>query len=141
MARDAARDADRVGRFLAHLGLQATPEKPLALPTNFLLRLGAALRLLEWEVQGFFFHRDAGMPEAQQTIGEAFRLLTDLDDDPTTLCWGVLRLAVEHFGWSGPAELGADVALDQVQEDVLLEALADFLWTHRPRDSAGRSRR
>jgi hypothetical protein len=132
IARDAARDAERVGLFLTQLGLKTTPEKPLALPAGFLCHLGAALRLLEWEGQGFFFHIDAGVPKAQQAIHEAFLSFTESDADPIKLCTAVLRLSVERFSWSGPPELGADIALDEVQEDVLLEALADFLWEHRP---------
>jgi hypothetical protein len=29
--------------------------------------------------------------------------------------------------------LGADISVDEVGEEILLEALADFLWAHRPR--------
>ena len=74
VAVDAARDADRVGYFLDQLGLGATPEKPLPMPAAFLLHLGAALRLLAWETQPFFFHRAAGLPEAP---GDPRRLSVD----------------------------------------------------------------
>jgi hypothetical protein len=133
VAVDADRDADRVISFLGHLGLRATPEKPLPMPAGFLLHLGAALRLLEWEARGIFVHREAGLPEARQAIRDAFQSLTEPDADPTKLCVAVLRLCVERFAWSGLPELGADVALDEAQEDALLEALADFLWAQRSR--------
>jgi hypothetical protein len=103
------------------------------MPAGFLLHLAAALRLLSSEAQGFFPHREAGLPEARQAIRDAFLALTDPDADPTELCVAVLRLSVERFAWSGPPDLGADVALDEAPEDALLEALADFLWAHRPR--------
>jgi hypothetical protein len=131
VAANAARDADCVGLFLNRLGLGATPERPRPMPAAFLLHLGAALRLLTWEAQGFFFHRAAGLPEAPQPIRAAFESLAEPDADPTELCVAVLRLSVERFAWSGPPELGADVALDEAQEDALLEALADFLWARR----------
>jgi hypothetical protein len=54
---------------------------------------------LAWEQQGYFFHREAGLPEAQQAIREGFLLLTDLDADPTKLSMAVLRLSVERVGW------------------------------------------
>src|SRR5437588_1115435 len=75
----AARDAERVGLFLGHLGIGGTPEQPRPMPAGFLLHLGAALRLLAWEAQGFFFHRQAGLPEARVAIRDAFRSLADPD--------------------------------------------------------------
>jgi hypothetical protein len=139
VARDAYRDADRVGLFLAHLGMKGTPEKPLALPPSFLLRLGFALRLLDWEQKGYYFHREVGVPEAQLAIREAFLRLNDVDADPTKSSSAILNLSLERFAWSGPPELGADIALHGVQDDTLLEALADLLWTHRPCERSGRS--
>jgi hypothetical protein len=131
VAADAARDAARVGRFLEHLGLGATPEQPRPLPAAFLLHLGAALRLLAWEAQGFCFHRQAGLPEARQAIRDAFRSLADPGADPTALGAAVLRLAVERFAWGGPRDLDADVALDDLTDDAALEALAAYLWATR----------
>ncbi len=131
VAANAARDADCVGLFLNRLGLGATPERPRPMPARFLLHLGAALRLLVWEAQGFFIHRAAGLPEARQAIRDAFQSLAEPDADPTELCVAVLRLSAERFAWSGPPELGADIALDEAQENALLEALADFLWARR----------
>jgi hypothetical protein len=49
VAADAARDAERVGTLLHTLGIRGTSEQPRRLPARFLLRLGAALRLLAWE--------------------------------------------------------------------------------------------
>jgi hypothetical protein len=124
------RDADRVAVFLNRLGLRATPEKPMPMRAWFLLHLAAALRILEWEAQGFFFHREAGLPNAKQALRDAFITLRDpAAADPTEFCWSVQCLSLERFAWSGPTDLGADIAMDDVEEDLLLEALADFLWT------------
>jgi hypothetical protein len=133
VAGDAARDADRIGLFLEHLGLGATPEKPRLLPAGFLLHVGAALRLLVWEAEGFFGHRQAGLPTAGQAIRDAFRSLADPEANPADLRVAVLRLSIERFAWTGQPELGADIALEEAHEDALLDALADFLWARRPR--------
>ena len=130
---DASRDADRVILFLNSLGLGASPEKPMSIPGVFLLHLGAALRLLSWEAKDFFFHFAAGLPKARQAIRDAFKSLDNPNADATELCVAILRLSVERFAWSGPTDLGADVSLDEVQEDILLDAMADFLWASRPR--------
>jgi hypothetical protein len=45
----------------------------------------------------------------------------------------VFELRMSRFAWVGPTELRADVALDDPDEDVLLEALVDLLWASRLR--------
>ena len=133
VARDAARDADRVGLFLGALGLAP----PLPLPAAFLLGLGAALRLLLWEQDGIDAHRRAGLPPARQALRDVFRAAAGQADPGTAeqakaLPGRVLALFIEHFAWAGRAELGADLTLGPADEDALLEGLADFLWAHRP---------
>ena len=97
VAVDAARDACRVARFLEVLGLGATPDKPRSMPAGFLLLLGAALRLMGWEEQGFSFHRGTGLPDGQQALSIALESLCDPNADPTALCIAVLRIAIERF--------------------------------------------
>jgi hypothetical protein len=133
VATDAARDADRVRMFLSALGILPSPEKPLSLPARFLLHLGAGLRLLSWEANGFFAHREVGLPEARAVIRDAFQSLNNSGVDPAELCIRVMGLSIERFAWTAPAELGTDVSLAEADEDALQEALADFLWAHRPR--------
>jgi hypothetical protein len=129
---EAARDADRVGQFMVALGLRIDPKTPLPLPERFLRYLAVALRLLNWEAQGFSFHREDGLPAADEVIDAAFRSLNDPKAEPTELCIRVMRLSVEKLAWHAPTELGADVSLGEAEEELLLEALADFLWTNRP---------
>lgn len=131
VAFDAERDADRVGLFLQTLGLSGSAAKPLFLPPAFLLHLAAALRLLVWEAQGFCFHQAAGLPQADQAIRDAFGALNDPQANPTELWIRILRLAVERFAWHAPRDLGTNVALDDLNEETALDALADYLWTHR----------
>jgi hypothetical protein len=59
-------------------------------------------------------------------------LLKDPDADATPFCRAVMRLSVERIAWAGAPELGIDVSVDDADEDMVIEALANFLWTHRP---------
>ena len=99
----------------------------------FFCSLAAALRLRRWEAEGFFFHREVGLPEADQAVREALVSPNAVAADPTEFRLAVLCLTLERFAWSGPRELGVDVAVKEANEDALLEALAEFLWTDRPR--------
>jgi hypothetical protein len=131
VATAAARDADHVGLFLHELGLSASPDQPCRLPERFLLHLGAALRLLVWEAQGFFFHQTAGLPSAHQAIRAAFQALHDPNADPSEFCVQVVRLSLERFAWNGPRDLHADIALDDLNDEAALDMLAELLWASR----------
>jgi hypothetical protein len=50
----------------------------------------------------------------------------------------VFDLRMSRFAWAGPTELRADVALDDPDEDVLLETLVDLLWASRFRNKTVR---
>ena len=128
---DAERHAEAVVEFLGTLPEDHLPRGRQT--PHFLLQLAAALRLRRWEAEGFFFHREVGLPEADQAVREALVSPNAVAADPTAFCLAVLRLTVERFAWSGPRELGVDVAVNEANEDSLLEALAEFLWAHRPR--------
>jgi hypothetical protein len=133
---NAARDAEYAARLLELLG--QTPagrwfaEKPV-LPPAFLLCLGAAMRLLMWEQNSIRIHLAAGLPPAREALRDVFHSPIDpeaasrIEDLPER----VFRLSVEHFAWAGRIELAADVTLDPVDEEMALEALADFLWNYR----------
>jgi hypothetical protein len=133
VALNADCDADWVGVYLAAAGLKP----PLRLPTDFLLGLGAALRLYQWEQSGIHLHLAAGLPPAREALHEVLRAATGQAEPEAverlkTLSSRVLSLFVERFAWNGRVELGADLTLDPPDEDALLDGLADFLWDHRP---------
>ena len=135
-AREAARDADRVGQLLHELGFVPSPGRPVRLPAAFLLDLGAALRLLGWELGGLHVHRDAGLPPAEQALHDAFGLLAPKSGaEPrhsVELSRKVVALFAERFAWLGRHDLDADVMLDDhVDEDDLVGALAELLWNAR----------
>lgn len=135
---DATQDARRVAIFLDSFsqapGMDWLAVKPASLPADFLRRLGAALRLWHWEMHGILIHREYGLPSADTAVRDTILALTDpaaaerIDPVPRQ----VFLLSVERFAWNARAELDADVTLGDVAEDTVLEALADFLWAHRP---------
>jgi hypothetical protein len=141
VAQDAALDADRVGAFLDEFlrRLRLAPAEgrpPLRWPRDFLQELGAALRLLAWEANGIRSHLQAALPPAEQALRDAFRWLQlatapQASAAPPRLLPRVLALCVERFAWNGRVELGADVALGEADEEVLVAVIADFLWCHR----------
>ena len=142
----AADDADRVAQFLDSLGLRPTgpgaTRAPLRLPTFFLVGLGAAMRLREWEQRGLRAHRDAGLPPADEVLREVFRAaeapepLAAKEQAATQLACRVLAVSVERLAWGGRPLLGADLELGEADEDALVDALSKFLWLNR-RDGEG----
>ena len=126
---EAARQAQWLAQFLDALGPETIPKNRMT--PRFLLHLGAALRLRTWEAQGFYFHRAADLPDADQALRDAMRSLRESTADPTEFCMRLLRLSIERFAWNGPRDLNADVALDDGSEDAALDALAEYLWATR----------
>jgi hypothetical protein len=95
------------------------------------------LRLLVWEEAGLHAHRDAGLPSAQEALREVARWvvtpepLAAKERAANELACRVLAVAVERLAWNGRPLLGADLQLGEADEEVLVEALAGFLWAHR----------
>src|SRR3954451_8327325 len=67
VAEQAARDADLTAHFLKGVGLAPPAGTTRPLPSGFLLELGAALRLLAWEVDGLDLN-ESGLPTARDAI-------------------------------------------------------------------------
>jgi hypothetical protein len=136
VASEAARDAENVAVFLSELGITPSNDHRVQFPAAFLLALGAALRLLMWESSNLRFHQDSGLPGAERAIIDAFRHLELSAEDEirhfSHLPRKVVALFADRFAWHGRADLNADVVLDDhVQEDTLLDALAQLLWDAR----------
>lgn len=159
--REAEHQADLVAAFLRASGIRggrrtAKSQAPL-IPragspvSDFLLGLGAALRLGEWERAGIRGGIDSNLPsaaEALSTLGEMLieaqrlgRLCTivDIRDQARVAHRRVVGIAraVSEFGHralmeSGRGLLGTDVTFAAVSDaGDLLDQLADFLWRHR----------
>jgi hypothetical protein len=138
VASQAESNAELVVAFLGAIGLCATPGRPIALPRRFLLDLGAALRLLEWERLGLEAHVDASLPVASAALAAAFRASDDGPDEDPGLAKQVMGLFIERFAWHGHRDWDAAVSLGPLDDDAALDALAEFLYRHR---HAGAARR
>ena len=104
------------------------------LAREFLLELAAVLRLDLWERSGVRDRLDPGLPPAEQALADLFAPGGHGGlpiGAPVTLAMSVFRASLRHLAWGGREELGADVVLDEPDDEVLLEALADLLWEHR----------
>jgi hypothetical protein len=132
------RSALRVAYFVTNLGQKSTPQEPLTLPPDFLHELAAALWLWDWERAGLTFHLDAGLPPADVAIEQALRGLGDPGRAPygDQLMGRVMRVHLRHFAWDAEIIEGADVALDRLDPEAMLDSLAELLWANR---HAGRS--
>jgi hypothetical protein len=131
----AAWEADAAVLFLKTVGLAPQPGKLCRLPADFLLNLGAAMRLLVWEQAGITAHIEAGLPPALEATGRVFLEATQQpsrEHRPNPwLSLAVFRLTVDLFAWTGRRNLRAEIRLEFPDEDALVEALARFLWDHR----------
>src|SRR3954462_9471169 len=65
VAEQAARDADLTAHFLKAVGLVPRADEAGPLPADLLLELGAAMRLLAWEVDGVDL-QEPGLPTAKE---------------------------------------------------------------------------
>lgn len=131
IASSAEQDADRVGSFLAELGLRGTAVAPLELPEHFLTGICVALRLRDWEEQGFDFHLREGLPSAAAVIRATFRTLVQpLQPNPQLLI-ELVRCWATHCSWCAPVDFGADLVVDDLDSDQAMEKLAEFLWKIR----------
>lgn len=139
LALEASRDAAAVICFLQ--ALSDTPAGawlralPVRLPREFLLNLGAALRLCIWECKGIHVHREMSLPTGREALVDVFRAATDADAAArsTQLATRVVALFIDRFAWIGRSELRADLVLGSLSEDALVNAMAEFLWAHRNR--------
>jgi hypothetical protein len=137
---DASEDADNVALFLRYLGLapcdRNESDPPISFPAWFLVELAAALRIWLWEANGLRIHLDAGLAPARELLLGVFCRAKEVanghaSSNATPLMNRVLGLSVDRLAWSARRDLGADVVLGEADEDILVETLANLIWTHR----------
>jgi len=139
-----ARRAHFVAALVAHtldaiheqagIDVEAARARPLSV--GFLLELGAVMQLVLWESAGLTFHTEAGLPSADAAGKDLERRaklgLSEFEDAIRLHLWRrVNAFWIEHCAWDAQHLLGAEVAVDHTEKDLLVERLANFLWTNR----------
>jgi hypothetical protein len=131
--------ATLVARFLDEWHQAMGRKKPLPLPAEFLLELSAVIRIAIWQRAGLTLEMGADFPPWQELLEQ---LLSRLFTNPTSFscdpysCPAPLRKKVVEFwfqrcSWTATLILGTDIVIHPVDEELLLDALADALWQHR----------
>ncbi|WP_157369877.1 hypothetical protein [Zavarzinella formosa] len=134
---EAERDADEVIQLLTVAGLTPLPGETAHFPPGMLLDLAAFVRLRRWEASGLSISREARLPSAAAVLWHVINYLTAAVGDPSALSVAgdfakvVFDLAVTGCAWTARPELGADILLDVIDEDLLVETFAQLLWTFR----------
>jgi hypothetical protein len=119
MASHAESDALAVAAFLSKIYPKC--EGPLKLPAAFLMGLGQALRLLRWEQQGIFLHREYGLPGAEEAIKNIVMACANMphkerDEFVCRFCNQVWFIIANHFAVEAPA-LGMGTCCVQQSDD------------------------
>ncbi len=128
-------DADLTIHVLNAAGLAPLPGQTRFLPRDLLLELGAALRVMVWEIEGLDLPAFT-LPTPQDAIRRAFVDAVGRLRDPSysaspSLSQTVLQISTYHLAWVGSREFQAEILLDTPDEDALVEAMAQLLWRNR----------
>lgn len=128
--REAERDAADVAALLRALGLGPSGSRPLLLPPLLLHGLGAAMRIHRLEAAGLI--PTAPKPLSVTVAQQAFLSCREAGE---TVAAGILdiwrklmRFEIEQVAWNGQAMLQADVLVGKSDEEMLIDALAKFLF-------------
>jgi hypothetical protein len=135
----ATQDAEIVIVLLQAFSLAPPDGSERFFPAEFLLEVGAAARVLAWEVQGIAFSQGGVRLTAGDILLRVFEDTARRLRDPSApaarfdLVDAVFRLNMERLAWTGPRDLQAEIMLDFPDEDALVESLAQILWDNRRR--------
>jgi hypothetical protein len=94
------------------------------------------MQLCLWESAGLVFHTEGGLPSADAAGKDLERRAklgpSEFEDVSRLDLWRKVNVFwTDNFAWDGPHFLGAEVAVDHPDDDLLVEPLANFLWTNR----------
>jgi hypothetical protein len=129
-------DAERAISFLASLR-QILHEQGLSFEENewhqgfsaqFLLGLGALLRLREWQDAGHVTP-EMELPDAVPTL-RRFLEDADLSFVGASIATLVIRVFHGHFVWSARAEVDAEIVVGFL-DDQMADQIAELLWKYR----------
>jgi hypothetical protein len=129
----AAKCLDLLKELFEQRGQAFTASK---LPASFLLELGALGQLVLWQAEGLNAHLPSGTPTYREAAADLKRWATiepsQFFTRDAAMKWctvaGVFR---DQFAWEGPSILQAHVLIGGVDENALIETLANLLWSVR----------
>jgi hypothetical protein len=135
--RLAHNDAERVVEFLRRWlkPLRIGPASA-CFPMEFPFELAAILRIAAWQRAGLAADLSDAFPPARELLEDLIRRFIA---DPLSfnapavprLCAQVVSIWIAHCAWDSPSETGADVWLSEIDNDLLHDAMADFLYEIR----------
>jgi hypothetical protein len=136
---EAHRQADLVAAFLVKIGFCPPPDRrgpgdTCALPQDMLLKLGALVRIYQWERAEMLPHLRADLPSSGQLLDD---IEAQTQGDPPRFSGEqvnreVLKAFLEQIAWSRVEGTSADLAMVQsVATEQLLDQVARLLWRHR----------
>ena len=137
MAREAELWGSLAADFLDQHFRPALGDGNLSFPAGFLVDLGAARRLTEWETEGITQYLvEPSLPIGRVALAQVLDNLIEGKYTATGaprdmgLVRSVLRVWIRHFAWTGTELLGGDVVVhfDAPTEDTLADLLASFLF-------------
>ncbi|WP_020476088.1 hypothetical protein [Zavarzinella formosa] len=130
--------ADRVGSYLRNLGLTPPPGKTRRLPGWFLIDLGSALQLLEWERSGVTDLLPGLFPPAEEFLLDTWRAVRDpvirRRRPDEALARRIMTTNRWHLAHADRVQFPG-VVVDAADEEALADSLARFLWDMRHADA------
>lgn len=137
VVREAEQDAQNVAIFLRRLDPQQQCNGPPTYwPASFLIGLGAALRLLTWDLAGLTLHLESGLPHGEQAVRMVIMWCTswkpeDRDRAVLDMVCRTIDLARKRLVWESQTLIGSPIQMnavcDAAFEDILLTAVARYL--------------
>ena len=140
VTRNAEFRAELVAAFLDSAGVVCRSEdgqpSSCGLSADTLLELGGILQLAYWERHGFRPDLPDRLPAYREAVasfakraaeranGEKFHPMKELSEQVFCVWFG-------HFAWDGREILQADMVLGDLDEDQLIDVMANLLWSHR----------
>ena len=132
--RESNRQADQVAAFLGSVGLAPAAGETRPLPADLLFKLGALLRLYQWDRAGVLPHLGHDFP----TWGEVYAdVAAGLRGEPLRfsgedLNRRVLRAYLDRIAWTPWEGRIAEVAVvARGGTDEFFDRLARLLWDHK----------
>jgi len=137
--RHAEHTAELTGEFLRSIGicrgLHGGEVRSCGLSADVLLDLGALLQLQTWLRDGLCEFLPAGTPSFEDAQRAFVRQIHDVVAGKcrfvSQLYLVVLGVWMRSVAWDGQLELKADFVVGEVDEDALLDAVAELIWAHR----------